>query len=76
VGQKNKNNSGKIDQKELAICRKRGHEWVSESSWTPCKYCGMWLRKVCTIEERDTRPPEEEISTLHHLQDELKKKGW
>jgi hypothetical protein len=56
-----------VDKKELLICRKRGHNWFSGHKWAQCRFCRMWLREVCTIEERETEPPEEEVSSLHRI---------
>jgi len=51
-----------INQKELAICKRRGHDGPAYSSgWTQCKWCGIWRRTVSTIEEREDEPPEEEL---------------
>jgi hypothetical protein len=56
-----------IDQEELAICRRRGHNLgdagIAEG-WKPCKSCGTWVREVRTIEERADDPPEAEIDPL------------
>jgi hypothetical protein len=49
-----------IKRKELAICRQRGHSSVRDG-WTQCKWCGIWLREVRKIEERENEPPEEEL---------------
>ena len=51
-----------INLDELAICRRRGHEtnWGMKHGWTQCKWCGIWQREVCKIEEREDEPPEAE----------------
>jgi len=57
-----------IDPKELAICKRRGHEEVGLSGrWKKCKWCGMWVRDVRTIEERDSEPPKDEQDPLENL---------
>lgn len=56
-----------IDAAELAICRRRGHNPEAGSGmggWIQCVSCGMWLREVTTIEEREDEPPESELSLL------------
>ena len=44
-----------INPTERAICERREHEVdglnVNES-WKECEWCGVWLRKVCRLEER------------------------
>ncbi len=59
-----------INPKERAICERRGHEVdglnVNES-WKECKWCGVWLRKVCRLEEREDEPPEGEKDPLPGL---------
>ena len=50
-----------INPEELAICQKRGHDVaLPESGWVKCKFCGMWVREVRRIEEREDDPPEDE----------------
>ncbi len=50
-----------INAEELAICKRRGHEASLFSyGWSPCKWCGLWLREVRAIEEREDEPPEDE----------------
>src|ERR1700726_3525824 len=51
-----------INQEEAAICKRRGHDASLglKLGWTQCKWCGTWLREVCTIEEREDAPPEDE----------------
>jgi hypothetical protein len=34
----------------------------SGDAWSQCNACGSWVREVTTIEEREDRPPESEIS--------------
>jgi hypothetical protein len=50
------------DKKELAICKRRGHNAPSYGGgWAQCKWCGIWLRTVQTVEEREDEPPESEM---------------
>lgn len=47
----------RVNQEELAICRRRGHSTTpGTEGWTPCRACGMWLRETMTIEEREEKP--------------------
>ena len=51
-----------INKKELAICKRRGHDRPAHSrGWTQCKWCRVWRRVVSTIEEREDEPPEAEL---------------
>jgi hypothetical protein len=51
-----------INKKELAICKRRGHDGPAHSKgWMQCKWCGIWRRTVFTIEEREDEPPEAEL---------------
>jgi hypothetical protein len=59
----------KIDRRELAICKRRGHDQsLLREDWKRCKWCGMWLREVTTIEESEQEPPKEEQSPLEGLE--------
>jgi hypothetical protein len=50
-----------INRKELAICKRRGHDGPNfADGWMQCKWCGIWRRRV--VEEREDQPPEEEMS--------------
>jgi hypothetical protein len=50
-----------INRKELAICKRRGHDGPGFSDgWMQCKWCGIWRRRV--IEEREDQPSDEEMS--------------
>jgi hypothetical protein len=53
-----------VNHDELAICKRRGHDsgLVFDQKWKPCKWCGIWLREVHTIEEREAEPPPDEQS--------------
>ena len=56
-----------INPEELLIWRKRGHEipgLMTGTGWIPCAHCGMWIREVATIEEREDEPPSDEIDPL------------
>lgn len=65
-----------IDAKQLEICKQRGHDDRHlSSSWWKCKWCGMWLREVRTIEERRTPPPVDEQSPLLRLTEGAGKKS-
>ena len=60
----------KVDQTQLAICRKRGHGALRLSrppKWTQCALCGLWIRDVTTTEEREDEPGEEDMSTFDTL---------
>jgi hypothetical protein len=58
-----------INGDERAICKRRGHDagMSLHLGWTQCKWCGVWLREVRTIEEREDAPPEDEQSPLRQL---------
>jgi hypothetical protein len=58
-----------INPDELAICKRRGHEteYGLKQGWAQCKWCGTWLREVCTIEEREDEPPEAEQNPVPRL---------
>ena len=58
-----------INQEEAAICKRRGHDASLglKFGWTKCKWCGTWLREVCTIEEREDTPPADQQSALGSL---------
>jgi hypothetical protein len=51
-----------VSKKELAICKRRGHDSPAyRDGWAQCKWCGLWRRKVTTFEEREDEPPEDEL---------------
>jgi hypothetical protein len=54
-----------VDQEELAICKRRGHDVVHliEGKWSQCESCGTWVRRIWVIEECEGEPPEKE---MHH----------
>ena len=62
-----------INRKELAICRRRGHEHgaLLGKDWRRCRWCGIWLREVTTIEERRDEPPKDEQSPFQDLDQRL-----
>jgi hypothetical protein len=55
-----------IDPEELAICRRRGHNlaMVLDNKWSQCESCGMWVRELVVIQEREDEPSEEKIHPL------------
>jgi len=56
-----------INPEELAICKRRGHRpdgLFIQQGWSQCQWCGMWLREVKTIEEREDEPPKSEQNVL------------
>jgi hypothetical protein len=58
-----------VNSEELAICRKRGHYGRALGrGWSQCHWCGMWVREVCTIEEREEEPPEDELDSLARME--------
>jgi hypothetical protein len=66
-----------INQEELAICRRRGHNTPvlrHAYGWVQCEQCGMWLREVTTLEEREDDPPAAEISTFHKMSRTVKER--
>jgi hypothetical protein len=36
--------------------------YVGDEGWSQCKWCGLRLRPVRTMEEREDDPPEDELS--------------
>lgn len=61
-----------VNQEELAICKRRGHSvnlrlLTSEGGWNQCEWCGLWLREVRTVEEREDDPPEPERAQWQSL---------
>jgi hypothetical protein len=63
-----------IKPKELAICKRRGHDPVGyREKWERCKYCGMWTRTITTKEEREDDPPEDEQDSMYKLDRIMKK---
>src|ERR1022692_1362886 len=55
-----------IIREELEIRKRRGHglKGLSSERWKQCRWCGMWLREVCVIEEREDEPPKDEQDPL------------
>jgi hypothetical protein len=64
-----------INPEELAICKRRGHDGGYDKAWSQCKWCGMWLRTVKVIEEREDEPPQAEQDQLHRLAREAEKRA-
>lgn len=65
----------RTDQNELAICKKRGHKFglpYTPLRWECCSECGVWVREVRTIEEREDAPPKEEWNPLWKLHEDMK----
>jgi hypothetical protein len=64
-----------INQAELVICRRRGHsvDVSFRAGWVQCKWCRLWLREVCTVEEREDMPPEDEQNPLLKLRRDTQK---
>jgi hypothetical protein len=58
-----------VNQAELEICRRRGHAMggMSKGYWSQCRWCGLWLREVIAIEEREDKPPDNKIDPLGKL---------
>lgn len=58
-----------INQEELAICKRRGHDQLSidHDKWRRCSYCGIWQRTVTIVETREDDPPESEQSPFEKL---------
>jgi hypothetical protein len=55
-----------VNPEELAICKRRGHsrDVLEPEKWSQCEWCGLWLRTVTTVEEREDDPPEDEQGIL------------
>lgn len=49
-----------MNLEEQQICKRRGHSVVIDEGWSPCEWCGLWLREKRTIEEREDAPPQKE----------------
>jgi len=65
-----------VNPEELAICKRRGHEPPGfDELWHRCKWCGIWVRVVRTLEEREDDPPDDEKSPLDALDDLGKKRN-
>ncbi len=65
-----------INPEEVAICKRRGHKpdhYALHRGWTPCDWCGMWVREVSTIEEREDTPPESEQDSAVVMKRDLAK---
>lgn len=66
-----------INQRELAVCKRRGHDRSAREDWMQCKWCGIWHREVRRLEEREDEPPETELDPMvkldRHLADSKKR---
>ncbi len=65
-----------VNKRELAICKRRGHEPRLDDRWRQCKWCGLWLRAVTTVEEREDEPPRDQqspLQDLHRMTEEIRK---
>ena len=62
-----------INAEELAVCKQRGHhsDIGLRSGWVQCKWCGMWLREIRTMQEREDDPPMSERNSLVELRQKL-----
>jgi hypothetical protein len=60
-----------INADELAICKRRGHDLFGigmQDTWRQCKWCGIWIREVHTLEEREDEPPHDEQNPFVKIQ--------
>jgi hypothetical protein len=60
-----------INRKEFEICKRRGHQIggsILSTGWSQCPACAAWVREVATIEQREDRPSENEISSGFNTQ--------
>ena len=66
-----------INEDELAVCKRRGHDvfWGLHEGWVQCKWCGVWLREIRTMEEREDEPPEDEKSPAQRMRRTLFEEG-
>src|SRR5215831_13498266 len=61
----------KVDRKQLAICRQRGHKALMTEKWSRCEWCRVWVREVRKIEERESDPPDGERDPLVRAEERL-----
>jgi hypothetical protein len=60
-----------VNQEELAICRRRGHDATFlGDGWIQCKWCGMWLRQRKLLDEQEDEPPQSEINLIAKFMEE------
>jgi hypothetical protein len=71
VGEEEMKRRDTVDDKQLAICKQRGHKNYLKDKWTQCKWCGMWLREVRKVEESRKTPPEGEWDESMRLDKQL-----
>jgi len=59
-----------IDQEAHAICKQGSHDsdLISQTFWSQCRRCGVWLKAVRTTQEREGDPPEAEQNRLESLE--------
>lgn len=53
-----------VDQAELEICRRRGHDIdgaTNDGKWRRCKLCGISVRESLVVEEREIDPPQDQM---------------
>jgi len=62
-----------IDAEELVFCKRRGHMPKAgvRNGWVPCELCGMWLRELVILEEREDDPPEGDQNPLIKMRNRL-----
>jgi len=66
-----------INAEELAICRRRGHHTelpADDKGYVQCQSCGMWLREVCTTEEREDSPLTDSVEKTRFARDNAPEK--
>jgi len=59
-----------VNGEELAICTRRGHDATGlgiGEGWIQCKWCGMWLRAIHTIEEREDAPAAQDMGMFARI---------
>jgi hypothetical protein len=63
-----------VNADELEVCKQRGHDAGSflDQGWCQCKWCGLWLREIRTIEEREDAPPDHERSPLFRMRNQAR----
>ena len=62
-----------VNRKQAKICKERGHGVILSDKWSRCKWCGLWVREVCKLEERESDPPENERDLLTQSEELLAK---
>jgi hypothetical protein len=69
------NTANEISRDEVAVCRRRGHDtkaigFMADGRWGQCRWCGLWLRQITTVEEREDAPPQEEQNPMARMRGE------